>query len=555
MNLYVIGLGPGDEKYLTAEARRALEACQVVVGYQRYLDLIQNLIVGKKQVSTPMGGELKRCRMALGFAAEGKPTALVCSGDAGVYGLAGPVYCLAPEYPGVEVVVVPGITAALSAAALLGAPLTNDFAVISLSDLLTPWEEIEARLSAAAAGGFPLCLYNPGSAGRRGHLAKACDIVLDYRGVNTVCGVVSRAGREGEKSRITSLGELRNQPVDMFTTVIIGGAGTALIGGKMVTPRGYRGEGEQPAVEGAFIPEKALAKLEGERPLPFMTLFVFAGTTEGRLLIEAVRRSVKGPCRMRVFTASGYGKELLEKTLGEGEAGEGLFSLELRPGRLDAEGIYRELLLYEPDYVIDATHPYAVEVTKNIRDACSKARRRYLRLEREAFPLPPELPVRYAETMEDAADLLSREEGKIFLATGSKELEPFARPELRDRVFVRILPLEEGLKKCRALGFSPAQVIALQGPFEEEVNRALLRHTGASWLVTKETGEAGGFPEKLSAAGKEGVSVVILKHPETEEHTGVYPGHTGVYPGYTLEGILEILRKGSPAFFADEKGG
>ncbi|MDR2068273.1 MAG: precorrin-3B C(17)-methyltransferase [Spirochaetaceae bacterium] len=240
MKLYVISLGPGDEKYLTAEARYALEACQVVVGYHRYLSLIQNLIREKKQCSTPMGGELKRCRMALGFAAEGKPTALVCSGDAGVYGLAGPVYELAPEYEGVEVVVVPGITAALSAAALLGAPLTNDFAVISLSDILTPWEEIGARLSSAAAAGFPLCLYNPGSARREGHLAKACDIILGYRSAATVCGIVNCAGRKGEKSRITSLGELRNHRADMFTTVIIGGAGTELIGGRMVTRRGYR---------------------------------------------------------------------------------------------------------------------------------------------------------------------------------------------------------------------------------------------------------------------------------------------------------------------------
>ncbi|MFP3090141.1 precorrin-3B C(17)-methyltransferase [Treponema sp. TIM-1] len=240
MKLYVIGLGPGDEKYLTAEARYALEACQVVVGYQRYLDLIQDLIKGKEQFSTPMGGELKRCRMALDFAAGGKPTALVCSGDAGVYGLAGPVYELAPEYAGVEILVIPGITAALAAAALLGAPLTNDFAVISLSDLLTPWEVIAARLSAAAAAGFPLCLYNPGSTKRKGHLEKACDIILGCRSTETVCGIVSCAGREGEQSRIMSLGELRNQKADMVTTVIVGGAETGLIGGKMVTLRGYR---------------------------------------------------------------------------------------------------------------------------------------------------------------------------------------------------------------------------------------------------------------------------------------------------------------------------
>jgi precorrin-3B C17-methyltransferase len=150
------------------------------------------------------------------------------------------VYELAPEYPEVEVQIVPGISAALSAAALLGAPLTNDFAVISLSDLLTPWEEIERRLTGAADGGLVLCLYNPASTRRRSHLERACDIILKHRPEDTVCGVVRNAGREGESSRLTTLGELRKEEADMFTTVIIGNASTVLIGEKMITPRGYR---------------------------------------------------------------------------------------------------------------------------------------------------------------------------------------------------------------------------------------------------------------------------------------------------------------------------
>jgi precorrin-3B C17-methyltransferase len=178
--------------------------------------------------------------MALEAAGGGSVTALVCSGDAGVYGMASLVYELAPEYPAVEVLIVPGITAALSAAALLGSPLTNDFAVISLSDLLTPWDEIGRRLAGAAAGGLVLCLYNPASARRKDHLGRACDIVLERRPEDTVCGVVRNAGREGETSRLTTLGELRKEEADMFTTVIIGNASTVLIGGKMVTPRGYR---------------------------------------------------------------------------------------------------------------------------------------------------------------------------------------------------------------------------------------------------------------------------------------------------------------------------
>jgi precorrin-3B C17-methyltransferase len=240
MKLFVIGIGPGHERYLTAEAREALECSETVIGYPLYLDLLGGLLRGKRTLSTPMRKEEARCRMALESAGGGSVTALVCSGDAGVYGMAALVYELAPEYPAVEVLIVPGITAALSAAAILGSPLTNDFAVISLSDLLTPWDEIERRLAAAAAGGLVLCLYNPASTKRKDHLERACDIVLKHRPGDTVSGVVRNAGREGEASRLTTLGELRKEEADMFTTVIIGNASTVLIGGKMVTPRGYR---------------------------------------------------------------------------------------------------------------------------------------------------------------------------------------------------------------------------------------------------------------------------------------------------------------------------
>ncbi|MDR2485072.1 MAG: precorrin-3B C(17)-methyltransferase [Treponema sp.] len=240
MKLYVIGIGPGDEKYLTIEAKRALEVCGAVAGYPLYLDLIRHLIEGKRVFATPMRREVERCRAALGAAQSGADTALVCSGDPGIYGMASLAYELAPEYPGVEIEVIPGISAALSGAALLGAPLANDFVVISLSDLLTPWETIVTRLEAAAAADFAICLYNPASKKRRDYLAKACDILLRYRKPETVCGVVRNIGRAEEQSRIMGLGELRAYEADMFCTVFIGAGAAAVIHGKMVQPRGYR---------------------------------------------------------------------------------------------------------------------------------------------------------------------------------------------------------------------------------------------------------------------------------------------------------------------------
>ena len=237
--LYVVGLGPGGSRWMTWEARAALEQAEVLCGYTVYLDLIRGEFPDKEYFSTPMTQEIERCRAALERARSGRTTALVCSGDAGVYGMAGPVLELAPQFPEVEIQVVPGVTAALAGAAVLGAPLMHDFAVLSLSDLLTPWEVIRRRLELAAQGDFVLCLYNPSSRRRRDHLRMACDIVLVHRGPETVCGWVRNAGRAQEEHQVLTLGELREAQVDMFTTVFVGSAATRRIGDRMVTPRGY----------------------------------------------------------------------------------------------------------------------------------------------------------------------------------------------------------------------------------------------------------------------------------------------------------------------------
>ena len=237
--LYVVGLGTGGSRWMTWEARAALEQAEVLCGYTVYLDLIRGEFPDKEYFSTPMTQEIERCRAALERARSGRTTALVCSGDAGVYGMAGPVLELAPQFPEVEIQVVPGVTAALAGAAVLGAPLMHDFAVLSLSDLLTPWEVIRRRLELAAQGDFVLCLYNPSSRRRRDHLRMACDIVLAHRGPETVCGWVRNAGRAQEEHQVLTLGELREAQVDMFTTVFIGSAATRRIGDRMVTPRGY----------------------------------------------------------------------------------------------------------------------------------------------------------------------------------------------------------------------------------------------------------------------------------------------------------------------------
>lgn len=238
--LYVVGLGPGAPEGVTGQARAALEAADVLCGYTGYVALAAPLCPGKETYTTPMRGELDRCRWALDTARAGRTVALVCSGDAGVYGMASPVLELAPDYPDVTVAVVPGVTAALSGAAVLGAPLGHDFCVISLSDLLTPWGVIEKRLRAAALGDFAVCLYNPGSRKRTDYLQRAVDILLaGGKGPETWCGIVQNIGRPGQNARICTLAQLRDCRPDMFTTVFVGTAATCVRAGRLVTPRGY----------------------------------------------------------------------------------------------------------------------------------------------------------------------------------------------------------------------------------------------------------------------------------------------------------------------------
>lgn len=238
--LFVVGFGPGDAAHMTVACRAAIEQAHVIVGYSKYIELLLRLYPDKQTYGTPMMREEERCRAALAKAAAGQTVAVVCSGDAGVYGMASLILELSAQHPQVEIVIVPGVTAALSGAAVLGAPLAHDFAVISLSDLLTPWEQIEKRLDCAAAADFCIALYNPSSKKRSNYLARACDILLRYKPKDTLCGLVTDIGRSGESKAIMTLEALRGAQVDMFTTVFIGNAQTKEIMGRMVTPRGYR---------------------------------------------------------------------------------------------------------------------------------------------------------------------------------------------------------------------------------------------------------------------------------------------------------------------------
>lgn len=238
--LIVVGIGPGNYENMTVRADRALQDCDTIIGYHVYVDLVKERYPDKEFLTTPMTRETQRCQMAIEESLKGKNVAMVCSGDSGIYGMAALIYELRGENMQPEIEVVPGLTAACSGGALLGAPLTHDFAVISLSNRLTPWEKITKRLECAAQADLGIVLYNPRSQGRPDNLRMACDILLEYLPTDRPCGVAHYIGREGESRSIMTLGELRSAEVDMFSTVFIGNAQTRMIGGEMVTPRGYK---------------------------------------------------------------------------------------------------------------------------------------------------------------------------------------------------------------------------------------------------------------------------------------------------------------------------
>jgi precorrin-3B C17-methyltransferase len=225
---------------MTIKAANILASCDIIVGYTVYVDLLREHFPQKEFITTPMTKEVARCELAFAQAMAGKQVAVVCSGDAGVYGMSGLMLEIGEKYPTIAVEIIPGVTAALAGGALLGAPLMHDFVVISLSDLLTPWDIIERRLRSAAAADFAICLYNPASKKRHDHLRKACDNILQFQKEETVCGITGQIGRQGEALTLCTLAELRERTVDMFTTVFIGNSQTKVINQRMVTPRGYQ---------------------------------------------------------------------------------------------------------------------------------------------------------------------------------------------------------------------------------------------------------------------------------------------------------------------------
>lgn len=234
--LYVIGIGPGGLDEMTLRAVKAIEECEIIVGYTKYIEMVKDLIKDKEIFKTGMRGEEERCREALELSKD-KKVALISTGDSGIYGMAGLILEMRKDE---NVEIIPGITASSAAGSVLGAPLMHDNCNISLSDLMTPYEDIKKRVRLAAEGDFVISLYNPKSKGRPHYLRECVDIIKEFRGQETPIAVVRNALREGESKEIFTLKDFNDEVVDMFSIVIIGNSKSYIKDGYFITPRGYK---------------------------------------------------------------------------------------------------------------------------------------------------------------------------------------------------------------------------------------------------------------------------------------------------------------------------
>lgn len=507
--LFVIGIGPGDSDFLSDAAKKALHSCSLIIGYTVYVKLIHHLFPEKQIIESGMRKEIERCQLALDKTQNGETVALICSGDAGIYGMAGLVYELSSSFPSVHIEVIPGITAATAGAALLGAPLINDFAVISLSNLLTPQNEINKRLSAAAQGNLCICLYNPASSTRPHVLRDACRIILTYRSPETVCGITRNIGRHNQSVRFTSLAELEREQLDMFCTVFIGNEATVLLqsadGDKMVTRRGYK-------------TPLAYSKSQTSNKLGVL---IFAGTSDGGNLIQELKKIYT----VFISVATDYGYRLFSSRYPD---------CTLLTGKLNQTQIYACLKDNHIAFVIDAAHPYAQTVHTEIQCGAKMASVPYYRLIRNSKYRPEiadKQSVYMVSSIKDACTYASKQNGNIFILSGSKAISEYTTiTGFPKRVFIRILPDQEIIQKCTDAGFLSQNIIAMHGPFDTALNEAFFRHYNIKVLITKDSGDAGGFTEKMQAAANCGILSIIVTRPDENNQ------------GYTETALIEYLR-------------
>lgn len=504
--LYLVSVGPGASDFIVPRAIEALRAADVIVSYELYLRWVTDWILGKEIHTPPLTQERERARLAIDRARAGKTVALISSGDVGIYAMAALAFEEMREEDTFDVNVIPGITAANACASLLGSPLSHDFATLSLSNLMCPWEWIEQRARHIAAADLACVLYNVQSNARVEGIYRVLSILGEHKSPETVCGVIRNAYRPGQSVEIRSLRDLPAMQFDMLTTIVLGNRFTRRKRGWIFTPRGYDdwvGDASSPDVE-----------------LPTEAVWVFSGTSDGNALARELARH-HSP--IVVSTASEYGGEIVREHCPDATVWAGRQGVEARRRALRRSGARA---------IVDATHPYAQVMSEQLIGLAEELSIPYLRYERPgiASSTDPVMSmssacatrttdsqnVLWCESVGHAAERAISAGRRIFLATGSKDLATFLEaPNASSREwFVRITPDPALVRRAIDLGIPRDHILAMQGPFSEGFNHALWRDQLIDCVVTKDSGEAGGFPAKARAAAALGIPLLVIRRPK-----------------------------------------
>ena len=500
--LYLVSVGPGLPQFAVGRAAEAIAACDAIVGYELYFTWIKPWLAGKELITAPLTQEIERARLAIELARQGRQVALISSGDIGIYAMASPAFELMSEDDTFAVEVVPGVTAACAGAALLGAPLSHDFATLSLSDLLCPFAWIEERASHLAAADMVVALYNVQSKQRQEGIYRILRLMLEHKSPGTICGVVRNACRPDQSVHVAQLSELLDQKFDMFTTIIIGNKYTRRKREWIFTPRGYLGwsamseNAREPAARSGAASTGAMSP-----PPPQQAVWVFSGTGDGNQLACLISRL---GLPVVVSAATAYGQNLASAACPD---------VCVIAGKMGTEARKQALSDYRARAIVDATHPFAGDISRQLMALCRSLDIAYIRYERPALPPVPEAII--CDSAEEAARRAIALGRRIFLSTGSKELASFLQAAESDRRewFVRIAPEANFLEHALELGIPPANICAMQGPFTEALNEALLRQWHIDCVVAKDSGQAGGFMEKANVSRRLGIPFIVLRRP------------------------------------------
>ncbi|MDO9046172.1 MAG: precorrin-3B C(17)-methyltransferase [Methylobacter sp.] len=539
--LNLVSVGPGFSDLIVPRAEAALRDSDVIVAYDLYLRWIEPWIVNKEIHTPPLTQERERALLAIEKARSGAKVALVSSGDIGIYAMAALAFDEMREDDDYEVNVIPGITSANACASLLGSPLSHDFATLSLSDLLCPWDWIEQRGRHIAQADLACVLYNVQSAGRQEGVYRILNIMLESKSPKTLCGVIHNAYRPGQKVSIHHLEDLLSLQFDMLTTIVIGNRFTQRKRGFIFTPRGYNNwdtPADQPAVD----------------ELPKHALWVFSGTSDGNQLANELAQQ---GYPVVVSAATEYGGEV---------AAQHCSGVSVWAGHQGVEAQKQALSQNQARAIVDATHPYANLISEQLMGLSQALNIPYLRYERpSSFETNSGIE---CDSTEQAAKQAIAIGSRIFLTTGSKDLATFLRPpgmvaatapgsrrhflhpwrsEVSQSVgnrcdqapgaterkwFVRVTPEPEFIQRAIDLGVPRSHICAMQGPFSEAFNTALWRDLKIDCVITKDSGDAGGYQAKVAATQALNIPLLVIKRPKLE-----YPFATS-----TFDAVLRQLQ-------------